>query len=172
MYVPTTIVRGLLPHPTIISESGRAITAHHAVLISNVIGTEQVVGHELAAPSEDEPLLLQNMWKSWMELEQEDPGLLEILHDSVADLADVHTQYTMGFLSLTQRAWAEDLHINLCLKVKEMLNPVNRRISIVVLNKETEAAIMRQSGPGETIYAPPGIAAKLTPAPDAQTPAQ
>ena len=52
------------------------------------------------------------------------------------------------------------------------LNPVNRRISIVVLNKETEAAIMRQSGPGETIYAPPGIAAKLTPAPDAQTPAQ
>ena len=116
-----------LPHPTIISESGRAITAHHAVLISNVIGTEQVVGHELAAPGEDEPLLLQNMWKSWMELEQEDPGLLEILHDSVADLADVHTQYTMGFLSLTQRAWAEDLHINLCLKVKEMLNPVNRQ---------------------------------------------
>ena len=116
-----------LPYPTIISESGRAITAHHAVLISNVIGTEKVEMRQLEAPASEAPLLLQNMWESWQELDQEDPGLLEILHDSVADLADVHTQYTMGFLTLTERAWAEELHINLCLKVKELLNPVNRQ---------------------------------------------
>lgn len=30
-----------LPHPTIITESGRGITAHHAVLVTNVIGTER-----------------------------------------------------------------------------------------------------------------------------------
>ncbi len=116
-----------LPHPTIISESGRAITAHHAVLISNVIGTEQVEAREQAAPSDEAPLLLQNMWRSWMELNEEDPGLLEIFHDSVADLADVHSQYTMGMLTLPERAWAEELHLNLCLRVKELLNPVNRQ---------------------------------------------
>ena len=33
----------------------------------------------------------------------------------------------MGFLTLTERAWAEELHINLCLKVKQLLNPVNRQ---------------------------------------------
>ena len=116
-----------LPHPTIISESGRAITAHHAVLISNVIGTERVESRELDAPDETAPLLLQNMWKSWLELNEEDPGLLEIFHDSGADLADVHSQYTMGLLTLPERAWAEELHLNLCLKVKDLLNPINRQ---------------------------------------------
>ncbi|TXH65848.1 MAG: biosynthetic arginine decarboxylase [Tolumonas sp.] len=117
-----------LPHPMIISESGRAITAHHAVLISNVVGMESQLPTSLPdAPTSDAPLLLQNMWDSWKELhEKEDPGLLEIFHDSVSDLADVHTQYTLGIMSLQQRAWAEDLHLNLCLKLKAMLDPVNR----------------------------------------------
>ena len=43
------------------------------------------------------------------------------------------------------------------------LNPVNRRISIVVLNKESEAAVLRESEPGETVYAPPGLANRMTP---------
>ncbi|WP_409420207.1 biosynthetic arginine decarboxylase [Pseudaeromonas sp. ZJS20] len=116
-----------LPHPTIISESGRALTAHHAVLVSNIIGTESVQQRELDPPEETAPLLLQNMWRSWEELNDEDPGLLEIFHDSVSDLADVHAQYTMGFMNLSERAWAEELHINLCLRVKALLNPVNRQ---------------------------------------------
>ncbi|GAA4495325.1 biosynthetic arginine decarboxylase [Pseudaeromonas paramecii] len=116
-----------LPHPTIISESGRALTAHHAVLVSNIIGTETVQQRELDPPEETAPLLLQNMWRSWEELNDEDPGLLEIFHDSVSDLADVHAQYTMGFMNLSERAWAEELHINLCMRVKELLNPVNRQ---------------------------------------------
>ena len=117
-----------LPHPMIISESGRAITAHHAVLISNIVGMESQLPTSLPdAPDAEAPMLLQNMWDSWKELhEKEDPGLLEIFHDSVSDLADVHTQYTLGMLSLHQRAWAEDLHLNLCLKLKVMLDPVNR----------------------------------------------
>ena len=117
-----------LPHPMIISESGRAITAHHAVLISNIVGMESQLPTSLPdAPDAEAPMLLQNMWDSWKELhEKEDPGLREIFHDSVSDLADVHTQYTLGMLSLHQRAWAEDLHLNLCLKLKVMLDPVNR----------------------------------------------
>ena len=44
----------------------------------------------------------------------------------MADLGDVNTQYTMGLLNLEQRAWAEMLHQNTCLALKELLNPVNR----------------------------------------------
>lgn len=33
-------------------------------------------------------------------------------------------------------------------------NPINRRISIVILNKDTESAILRESGTTETVYAP------------------
>ncbi len=116
-----------LPHPTIISESGRAITAHHAMLVSNVIGVEGVEEQAMNPPEETAPLLLQNMWQGWLDLHDEDPGLLELFHDSVADLADVHAQYTMGLLTLNERAWAEELHLNLCLQVKRLLNPVNRQ---------------------------------------------
>jgi arginine decarboxylase len=66
------------------------------------------------------------MWKGWLDLRGEDPSLLEIFHDSVADLGDVNAQYTMGLLNLEQRAWAEMLHQNTCLALKELLNPVNR----------------------------------------------
>ncbi len=38
------------PRPVIISESGRSITAHHAVLITNVIGTEAYSPEEILAP--------------------------------------------------------------------------------------------------------------------------
>ncbi|ALP40949.1 biosynthetic arginine decarboxylase [Aeromonas schubertii] len=115
-----------LPHPTIISESGRALTAHHAVLVTNVIGAEGGQVNDIRAPGDDEPTLLQNMWQSWMDLEGEDPSLLEIYHDSQADLSDVNAQYTMGLLNLEQRAWAESLHQNVCLAIKERLNPINR----------------------------------------------
>ena len=43
----------------------------------------------------------------------------------MADLGDVNAQYTMGLLNLEQRAWAEMLHQNTCLALKELLNPVN-----------------------------------------------
>ena len=51
------------PMPMIISESGRALTAHHAVLISNVIGFETYTPETLVPPAGHEALLLQNMWR-------------------------------------------------------------------------------------------------------------
>jgi arginine decarboxylase len=56
------------PHPTIISESGRALTAHHAVLVTNIIGAEGVEVNDISAPDEDAPTILQNMWKGWLDL--------------------------------------------------------------------------------------------------------
>ena len=65
--------------PRIISESGRALTAHHAVLISNVIGTESYVPEDIQAPAADAPLLLKNMWTSWQQLsdDNDDRALIE-----------------------------------------------------------------------------------------------
>lgn len=51
------------PMPMIISESGRVLTAHHAVLISNVIGAESYESEEMTAPVADESILLSNMWR-------------------------------------------------------------------------------------------------------------
>jgi len=116
------------PMPMIISESGRALTAHHAVLISNVIGAESYKPEQQTAPTEDAPLLLKNMWLSWQQLQQrnDDRALIEIYHDTQSDLAEVHSQFAMGLLNLTQRAWAEQINLRVCYELNELMDTKNR----------------------------------------------
>ncbi len=117
-----------LPHPTVITESGRAVTAHHTVLVSNVIGVERNEFSEPLAPDEDAPRALESMWQTWQEMQEPKNrrSLREWLHDSQMDLHDVHTQYTHGILDLTQRAWAEQLYLNICRMIQTQLDPSNR----------------------------------------------
>ncbi len=49
-----------VPHPTIISESGRAIVAHHSLLVFNVLGSSGFGGDEVpttASPEMEQPLV-------------------------------------------------------------------------------------------------------------------
>ncbi|MDR3434776.1 MAG: biosynthetic arginine decarboxylase [Rouxiella aceris] len=117
-----------LPHPTVITESGRAVTAHHTVLVSNVIGVERNEYTEPVAPDEEAPRVLCSMWDTWNELHDPENrrSLREWLHDCQMDLHDVHTQYAHGILDLTQRAWAEELYLNICNMIQKQLDPSNR----------------------------------------------
>ncbi|GLY59736.1 biosynthetic arginine decarboxylase [Pectobacterium carotovorum] len=117
-----------LPHPTVITESGRAVTAHHTVLVSNIIGVERNEFSDPTEPEEGASRALESLWSTWKEIKQ--PGkrrsLREWLHDSQMDLHDVHTQYTHGMLDLTQRAKAEQLYLSICQMIQEQLDPSNR----------------------------------------------
>lgn len=117
-----------LPHPTVITESGRAVTAHHTVLVSNIIGVERSEHTEATPPADDAPRALQSMWETWQEMHE--PGtrrsLREWLHDSQMDLHDVHIGYSSGTFSLQERAWAEQLYLNMCHDVQKQLDPSNR----------------------------------------------
>ncbi|GHF88985.1 biosynthetic arginine decarboxylase [Thalassotalea marina] len=116
------------PMPLIISESGRALTAHHAVLISNVIGAESYTPENIEAPDEDAPLILNNMWLSWQQLSKrnDDRALIEIYHDSQADIQEVHHQFALGLLSLAQRAWAEQVNLRVCYELNKLMDTKNR----------------------------------------------
>ncbi|AYC20661.1 Biosynthetic arginine decarboxylase [Dickeya dianthicola] len=117
-----------LPHPTVITESGRAVTAHHTVLVSNIIGVERNEFSEPVAPDEDAPRALESLWSTWQQIQEpaNRRSLREWLHDSQMDLNDVHTQYTHGMLDLTQRAQAEQLYLNICQRLQQQLDPSNR----------------------------------------------
>jgi biosynthetic arginine decarboxylase len=77
-----------LPQPNIITESGRAITAHHAVLITNVTEVESLQG--AAAPVE---IAGQN--------------IAEAYHNAQFNMAEARAQFVQGDLSLTELAEAE-----------------------------------------------------------------
>lgn len=116
-----------LEHPTVITESGRALTAHHTVLVSNIIGVERNEFTKITPPPKDTELSLISLWETWNEMQQGNSrSLREWLHDSQLSLYDVHTQYAHGMLDLTERAWAEELYLNICRRIQQDLDPSNR----------------------------------------------
>ncbi|MGD8712255.1 MAG: biosynthetic arginine decarboxylase, partial [Thiohalophilus sp.] len=118
-----------LEHPDIFTESGRAMTAHHAVLITNIIDTEQVPdAHAMLEPQSDDPLVLQDMWQCYESIQSETSSraAMEIYHDIKHWLAEVQSMYTHGVLSLDQRAYAEELYYVTCQHVHELLSSSNR----------------------------------------------
>ncbi|MFA5941225.1 MAG: biosynthetic arginine decarboxylase [Sinimarinibacterium sp.] len=100
------------PEPDLISESGRALTAHHAVLVTSVIDHESVQVPTPPAPAADAPAVLHDLAGLLGAIDVHGP--LECLHDAASLLQDAQGQYTHGRLSLTQRAYAENMYYAIC----------------------------------------------------------
>lgn len=116
------------PVPRLISESGRYLTAHHAVLIADVIGTEAYAPEQITEPEEEAPQLLHNMWQSWSDISErgDSRALIEIFHDTQSDLAEAHSLFALGQLTLEQRAWAEQTNLRVCHELQGRMSAKNR----------------------------------------------
>ena len=93
------------PEPQLISESGRALTAHHAVLIANVVDSEVIGTPVLVKPAADAPAVVLELFDALNEIAERGP--LESLHEADTLLAEAHAHYAEGKLTLTERAWCE-----------------------------------------------------------------
>jgi len=127
-----------LPQPDIITESGRAMTAHHAVLITNVIDVEPAPGDEQPEPpTDDEPTIIQDLWHGLTHLNQR--SALEAYHDAIYWLSEAHSMFTHGVLNLTQRARAEQLYYATCWQVRNLIQTQSHsRASREVLDELNE----------------------------------
>lgn len=112
------------PQPDVISESGRALTAHHAVLIADVIDQETAPTTKPSAPADQDPAILHDLYSLLTELDSRGP--LECLHDAMADLSEAQSQYTHGMLTLTQRAYAETTYYAVCRAILPQLDDTIR----------------------------------------------
>ena len=115
-----------LPHPMIFSESGRAVTAHHAVLITDVSEEETPGFSEPDKPTEDAPSVLQELWYCYQCTKIHERPYAELYHDACYFLNDVHDAYNQGYLSLEQRAHAEDIGRAVNHIISRRLNPAKR----------------------------------------------
>ncbi len=114
-----------LPHPMIISESGRALTAHHAVLITNVIDQDAVPhSDDLIGANHDEPQVIQDLWQLLQQVSSR--SVIETYHDAVHWLGEAQEMYTHGLLDLAERARAEEIYFAVCQRVRSLLNPNSR----------------------------------------------
>lgn len=111
------------PHPNIITESGRAMTAHHALLITNVIDVERAfIPEEAILPAQsDETEVIKNLWDSYSTLSER--SALEAYHDACYWISEVRSTYLHGIISLAVCARAEQLYLAICHRVRQLLKP-------------------------------------------------
>ncbi|MCW5212419.1 biosynthetic arginine decarboxylase [Desulfobulbus sp. TB] len=111
-----------LPEPDIITETGRAITAHHAVLITNIIdAAPSVSSNSTAVPpvSDNDPDIIQDLWNQLNTVNSS--SALEVYHNAVYWLNETHVMFSYGLIDLKQRACAEQLVYNIFLNVRGVL---------------------------------------------------
>ncbi|HEX2217329.1 MAG TPA: biosynthetic arginine decarboxylase [Gemmatimonadales bacterium] len=98
-----------LPMPHIISESGRALTAHHALLLVDVTDVESLVEPAAPALREDPHPLLREMAEN---LEALSPDRIEeVFHDAVFAKERTQEYFASGVFSLRDKADAEQLYL-------------------------------------------------------------
>jgi len=113
-----------LPQPSVFSESGRALTAHHAVLITDVIDREAGCADMPQAGVEADELLarLDGLRQTL------DEGMLPQLYRRAQDLlAEAHERFAQGDMDLPQRAYAESLFFDIARGLRRALRLNSRR---------------------------------------------
>ena len=103
-----------LPMPHIISESGRALTAHHALLLLSVIDVESVNEPLTPAIGDDDHHLLHEMLDDLKVVSRKNVSMRrvrEIYHDAVFDKERAQQLFESGVFTLRERAFAERLHL-------------------------------------------------------------
>jgi arginine decarboxylase len=107
-----------VPHPTIISESGRAIAAYHSVLVFNVLGVSGFGDDSFSPVPEDAEQPLIDLQETYRSLSSK--NLLESFHDAQQALDAALNLFSLGYLPLAQRSQAETLYWAICKRLHRM----------------------------------------------------
>jgi arginine decarboxylase len=109
-----------VPHPTIISESGRAVVAYHSLLVFDVLGVSNFDKYQ--APPEipyDAPQQIVDLQSVFRDVNKK--NFLEAYHDSVQTMDEVLTMFNLGHVDIKLRAMTERLFWAVCGKVQRIV---------------------------------------------------
>src|SRR5690606_38031992 len=109
-----------VPMPILVTESGRALTAHHSMLIVPVIGAhaKDDSSQDLTVPNDyEESVQALGRILDYLPSIEKSGEVLEAYHDAKERLDDVGTLFTLGYLPLEQRALAEALYWRVCNRI-------------------------------------------------------
>jgi len=111
-------------HPTIITESGRAIAAYHSVLVFNVLGVAGMGDADTPPePPADAEQPLIDLQETFRGLTQK--NLLESYHDAQQALDQGLNLFSLGYLSLEQRCIAENLYWAISRRIQKLASELD-----------------------------------------------
>ncbi len=116
-------------HPVIVSESGRAITAHHSVLVLEVLGSYTRESVETGAiPDESAHRLVHELHQTleWVTGEEalRPAELLEAYHDAVSKRHEVDALFGFGYFPLEQKALSDQIFWTVCRAINTRIESV------------------------------------------------
>jgi arginine decarboxylase len=112
-----------IEHPVIVSESGRAIAAHHSVLIFNTLSTSALDQFHVTGREDQQyadrslPQPVQDLIGAYREVS--DRTLVECWHDALTAREQCLQMFKLGLLSLEFRGLAERLYWATCAKIRD-----------------------------------------------------
>lgn len=118
-----------IPLPTLVSESGRALASHFSVLVFDVLGSETAQQAPLPDQGSNEPLILRNL-RHTVEAIKNAEGveqLQEAWNDARKFKEDALSAFRLGYLTLPQRAIAEQLTAHCGQHIASRLQTLNPR---------------------------------------------
>ena len=118
-HIQTVCDEASVAHPTIVSESGRAVVAYHSVLVFNVLGVSGFGDEKVptaANPDWEQPLV--DLIESYHNVTAR--NALEAFHDAQQALDMALSLFSGGYLPLDQRSMAENLFWAICTKLQKI----------------------------------------------------
>jgi arginine decarboxylase len=120
-----------IPHPVIVSESGRAVAAYHSVLIFDALGSSALdrfrVTGEIAEDyngDQELPQPVRDLFDAYRSVSER--RLVECYHDALTAREQVLQMFNLGLLSLEFRALAERLYWATCTKLRDYCRKLER----------------------------------------------
>jgi arginine decarboxylase len=125
-----------IPHPSIVTESGRFLVAHHSVLVFNVMGVNDLHRNEPPSPaSKSDPSIMQDLQYIFEKVNKD--NINECFNDLFQAKQETLQLFTYGVLSLEQRAWCESMYFTIATKMMIMAKSVPDTDDIIAnLSKE------------------------------------
>ncbi len=109
-----------VPHPDIVTESGRALVAHHSVLVYNVLATNEMLrGRIPARAAEEEHSLIQQLSETFRGVSRK--NFQEAYHDAIQIKEEAITAFNLGVLDLKERARVEELFWATCERILKIV---------------------------------------------------
>jgi arginine decarboxylase len=112
-----------MPHPAILTESGRALVAQHSVLIFNVLGIHEFAGQaardEDLTPTDAEHDVIHRMWEAYNSVNKR--NFQEAYNDIIEHKEESGTLFSHGVIDLKTRARAEELFWATCRRIQKTL---------------------------------------------------
>ena len=111
-------------HPHVISETGRAMVAHHAVLVTNVSDIERAPEGRVPPADADEPAVLRRLREIHAEIAQR--AVVELYHEAQHHWSEGHALFALGRITLRERARLDDLYYAIVTALRPRLLPAER----------------------------------------------